>query len=261
MKQYIDLVKRCLNQGRFVETRNGNCHTVYGAQLRFDLRHGFPMVTTKKVNFHNIAGELCWFLSGDTDTSKLKEWGINIWDANAGPDGSVGRAYGAQWRAWEGELDQIARAINLLRKAPNSRRNVVTAWNPAELDAMALPPCHFAFQVHYYGDGEMGMQASMRSTDVMVGLPYNIASYALLAHLIAKVVGMTPVELIMDLGNVHLYEDHAANARIQVARKPLPLPSLVIAGSVPESLKGLHPSQFWLDGYQHHGFLKYEMHA
>jgi len=261
LKQYLDLVRHVLDTGRMVQTRNGNRLTAYGAQLRFNLLDGFPLVTTKKVSLWNVAGELCWFLNGDTNTARLKEWSIPIWDANAGPDGNVGRAYGAMWRDWEGQLDQIARSVNLLRKAPNSTRNVVTAWNPTELDQMALPPCHFAFQVHHVDQGHIALQVSMRSVDVMVGLPYNIASYAILAHLFECITGTFAVELIMDLGNIHIYEDHIPNAMIQIEREPYPLPRLLIEGHVPVNLKGLHPEKFRLVDYQHHSFLKYEIHA
>jgi len=244
-----------------VQTRNGNRLTAYGAQLRFNLLDGFPLVTTKKVSLWNVAGELCWFLNGATNTKQLKEWGINIWDDNAGPDGELGPVYGSQWRKWAGYLDQVQRSINLLKKAPNSTRNVVTAWNPLDMDMMMLPPCHFAYQVHYLGDEQIAIQMSQRSGDLLVGIPYNIASYALLAHLYAYVCDMQAVELIMDLGNVHIYEDHIPNAKLQVEREPYPLPQLVISGHVPGNLVGLHPNQFSVDGYQHHSFLKYEMHA
>lgn len=244
-----------------VETRNGNRLTAYGYQMRFNLLEGFPLVTTKKVSLWNVAGELCWFLDGDTNTRKLREWGIPIWDANASEDGNIGPGYGYQWRNFGGECDQIARAINLLRKAPNSTRIVVSAWNPIDLDAMMLPPCHFALQLHHVGNGDLCLQASLRSNDLLVGAPYNIASYALLAHLFAHVTGMRAVELIMDLGNVHIYEDHIPNARIQIERDPYQLPQLIIEGHVPGNLRGLHPSQFAVVGYQHHPFLKYSMHA
>ncbi len=261
LRNYLDLVRHVLDNGRMVQTRNGNRLTAYGAQLRFDLTEGFPLVTTKKVNLWNVAGELCWFLNGDTNTAKLREWNIPIWNANADPDGNVGRAYGAMWRDWEGHLDQIARSIDLLRKAPNSTRNVVTAWNPAELDQMALPPCHFAYQVHYLGNEQIAIQMSQRSGDLLIGIPYNIASYALLAHLYAHVCDMQAVELIMDLGNVHIYEDHIPNAKIQIEREPYPLPKLFIDGHVPANLVGLHPDIFSIINYKHHPFLKYKMHA
>lgn len=261
MKQYIDLVSKILQNGKMVETRNGNRLTIYGHQMRFDLEDGFPILTTKKVSLNLIAGELCWFLNGGTNIKQLHEWNNHIWDANAGEDGELPNGYGYQWRNYGGSgVDQIVRSISLIKKAPNSTRNVVIAWNPADMDKMKLPPCHFGFQLHVDGD-YLHLQASMRSVDVMVGLPFNIASYALLCHLFAQLTKKKPGELIMDLGNTHIYEPHIENARVQIVRPTYALPHLVISKDISDDLKGLNPSMFRLEGYQSHPAIKYEMFA
>lgn len=259
MKQYLDLMRHVIDNGHMVQTRNGNRLTVYGAQLRFDLTKGFPLMTTKKVNFAWVAGELCWFLSGQTNTNMLHEWGIPIWDANADADGNLGRIYGAQWRSWEGSLDQVWRSLRLLQTAPASTRNVVTAWNPTELDAMKLPPCHFAWQVHA-PDDKVILQASMRSVDLCLGLPFNIASYALLAHILAHRTGRVATELIMDLGNIHIYEAHIPNAQKQLSREPRELPVLRIE-SITTDLMMMEPAWFTVSNYDPHPFIKYEIFA
>lgn len=259
MKQYIDLVKDTLANGEPIQTRNGERLTVYGRQLRFDLAEGFPIVTTKRIPFRMVAGELCWFLNGQTNTKQLNDWGINIWDANAAADGELGPIYGYQWRSYGGsDVDQIKRSIRLLKKSPESTRNVVIAWNPVDMDKMKLPPCHFGFQVHSTGE-KVILQASIRSSDLMVGLSFNIASYALLCHLFAEVTGKTAAELIIDLGNVHIYAQHYENAKIQVEREPLPLPKLVINEPISDDLYGLQPTQFSLVNYKFHPALAYEM--
>lgn len=260
-QQYNELVKRIITLGRMVNTRNGNRLTAYGAQLRFPLDEGFPILTTKKVAFRLVASELCWFLNGGTNTAQLHEWDNHIWDANADENGELGPIYGYQWRSYGGSgLDQIARSIDLLRKAPASTRNVVIAWNPIDMDKMKLPPCHFGFQLHVDGD-YLHLQASMRSVDVMVGLPFNISSYALLCHLFAKAVNLYPGELIMDLGNIHIYEPHIENANIQVEREPYALPALLIDSPIPGDLRSINPNQFSLYGYSYHPSLKYQMIA
>lgn len=244
-----------------VQTRNGNRLTAYGWQMRFDLTQGFPAVTTKRLAWKQVCTELCWFLNGRTDLAYLHERGCHIWDANAGEDGDLGRIYGAQWRDYNSQgLDQIKRSIKMLRNVPSSTRNVVIAWNPLQQDDMKLPPCHFGYQLHSYND-KVWLQASLRSSDIVLGAPFNIASYALLCHLFAYVTGKQATELIMDLGNVHIYESHIDGARLQVQREPLPLPTLRIGGDVPGDLYGLEPEQFVLEGYKSHPAIKFELIA
>lgn len=260
MKQYLDLVNHVIDNGRMVKTRNGIRWTVYGYQMRFDLTQGFPLVTTKRVPFRLVAGELCWFLNGQTDTKQLHEWNNHIWDANASEDGELGPIYGYQWRNFNSQgLDQIQRSIDLLHTDPSSTRNVVTAWNPLQMDDMKLPPCHAMFQIHTCGKNGIAIQMSQRSADTMVGIPFNIASYALLTHLLAHVVNKRPVELIMDLGNVHIYNQHLDDAIMQSERETLPLPRLHIDGDITHDLRNLHPDQFSLVGYESHPAIKYEM--
>lgn len=268
LQQYIDLLNHVLDNGHMVKTRNGNRQTVYGYQMRFDLTQGFPAVTTKRLAWKQVCTELCWFLNGRTDLAYLHERGCRIWDGNAGEDGELGRIYGAQWRDYNSQgLDQIQRSIDLLRNAPASTRNVAIAWNPLQQDAMKLPPCHFGFQVHSHGN-KVILQVSLRSSDVILGLPFNVASYALLAHLFAHCASfnslsaypvMRASELIVDLGNVHIYESHIDGARLQARREPLPLPTLRIDGDVPIDLYGLEPEQFVLEGYKSHPAIKYEL--
>lgn len=244
-----------------VKTRNGNRQTVYGAQLRFDLTQGFPAVTTKRLAWRQVCAELCWFLNGRTDLQYLHDRSCHIWDANADDDGNLGKIYGYQWRNFNGQgLDQIQRSIDLLRKAPASTRNVVTAWNPLQMDDMKLPPCHWGFQLHSF-DGKLIMQASQRSVDLALGEPFNIASYALLCHLFARIADLEPTELIMDLGNVHIYESHIDGMIEQCKREPLPLPTLRVTGDISPDLRNLEPDQFVLDGYQCHKSIKYELIA
>lgn len=259
MHQYLQLVREVLANGQVVKTRNGERLTKYGAHLEFEMRQGFPMITTAKKNYWNIAGELCWFLSGETNTKKLKEWNIGIWDGNADADGNVGQAYGYQWRKWQGWLDQVTGSVEMAMNNPASTRNLVTAWNPAALDSVVLPPCHYSYQIHTPPDRTISLQATMRSTDLMVGLPYNISSYATLLMLYAGLTNRKPDRLIMDLGNVHIYSQHMKNTKIQIMRNPLALPSLEITGGISPNLYGLHPSQFELRNYNAHPYLKYEM--
>lgn len=259
MKQYIELGNRIINEGQWITIGDTRRLTVFGAQLDFDLTQGFPIVTTKKVWWRGIVEELIWFLNGSTNVKDLQDVGVHIWDANARPDGTIGDSYGAQWRNWNGEgYDQIANCIKMLRSRPKSTRNVVMAWNPEKIGNMALPPCHFSFQCLSDGRG-LTLLASMRSTDFCLGLSYNVASYALLAHMLAMVSGLKPERLIMQLSHVHIYEQHSSGWATQSQRELLPLPSLSIQGVLPNDLKGLKSSQFSLINYQHHPSVDYEM--
>lgn len=262
MNQYLQLVSRTLSEGEMVDTRNGRRLTVYGEMLRFDLRKGFPILTTKKVPFRWVAGELCWFLDGDQNTRKLKDWGISIWDANADELGYVGPIYGYQWRSWNGPhgRDQIMDCVQTIERTKHSTRNVVLAWNPDQNFCMALPPCHFSFQVHHSASW-VRVHATMRSTDLMVGLPFNISSYALLAHILAKRTNRIAVELVMSLSDIHIYEDHIETAKLQVTRSAMPLPKLMIReNEITHDLKGMQPNGFILDNYLSHEALSYPMH-
>ncbi|MCB1711652.1 MAG: thymidylate synthase [Candidatus Riesia sp.] len=259
MYQYLNLLKAILDNGELVKTRNGNRLTIYGYQMRFNLKDGFPIVTTSKKRFDWIVQELIWFLNGETNTKQLKEWGNPIWDLNADENGNVGKIYGYQYRHWLGKLDQIQRSITLAKKAPYSTRNIVTAWNPDDMDEMKLPPCHLFYQVHCLPNNKLILQWSQRSADAALGIPYNISSYALLAHLYGVILNREPVELICDLGNVHLYEPHIENARKQSLRKPYELPQLNIKHDIPEDLKNMQPDWFELVGYKSHPYIKYEM--
>lgn len=259
MFNYLSLLNRVMRDGEDCQTRNGIRRTVYGAQLRFDLTKSFPLITTRKIPWKNPSTEICWFLRGDTDTKYLHKHDVHIWDANADAEGYVGKIYGYQWRRGFG-VDQIARAVQMLKKNPRSTRNVVTAWNPVDMDEMALPPCHKDMQLHSDGKN-LTLQFSMRSTDVVLGLPTNIAGYAILAHLFAKVAGQRAVELICDLGNVHVYETHFVGARLQLERAPLVLPTFRIEGEVAEDLYGVDPAQLVLENYTHHSPMKFGMVA
>jgi thymidylate synthase len=261
MKQYLELVNDVLLHGDPIQTRNGTRITTHGRQMRFNLRKGFPAVTTKKLFWKGVVAELCWFLNGGTNVAYLQEQGVHIWDANADRFGNVGPIYGYQWRQFNGDVscDQIFNLLRGIKMSRYSTRHMVNAWNPQQIWDMQLPPCHFGFQVHISPGSRLSLQASMRSTDVMVGLPFNIASYALLTHMICAITGHLPHELIMDLGNVHIYEPHVENAKIQLGRKPKAPPQLIIRGPLPRDLKYIDPSLFHLEGYSSHPSLKYKM--
>lgn len=260
MRNYLDLLDRTLTHGFNLQTRNGDRITTYGAQLRFDLTKGFPLVTTRNIPWKNPSAEICWFLRGDTNTKFLHQHNVHIWDANADDNGYVGKIYGYQWRFGFG-VDQIERAVNMLKKTPKSTRNVVTAWNPVDMDEMALPPCHKDFQLHSDGRN-LTLQFSMRSTDLAIGLPCNIAGYALLCHLFAKIVGQRPVEVIADLGNVHIYATHVDGTVQQLQRDPLPPPHVQVDDSeIDRTLFNLSPRIFGLMDYQCHPAIKFEMIA
>jgi thymidylate synthase len=236
MQQYLDLMRHVLDRGVRKEDRTGTgTLSVFGHQMRFDLAQGFPLVTTKKLHIRSIVHELLWFLRGDTNVGYLRDNGVTILDEWANENGELGPVYGAQWRSWPtrdgGTIDQIADVIARIRSNPDSRRLIVTAWNPADVDRMALPPCHCLFQF-YVAQGRLSCQLYQRSADIFIGVPFNIASYALLTHMVAHVTRLKVGEFIHTLGDAHLYSNHIDQAKAQLAREPLPLARLVIKRDV-----------------------------
>jgi len=232
MLQYLDLLRDVLENGAEKSDRTGTgTRSVFGRQLRFDLSEGFPMLTTKKLHQKSIVGELIWFLRGDTNVHWLQERGINIWNEWADENGDLGPVYGHQWRSWPtpdgGSIDQIAKVIDSIKNNPDSRRHIVSAWNVAEVDDMALPPCHTMFQF-YVADGKLSCQLYQRSADVFLGVPFNIASYALLTMIIAQLTGLEPGEFVHTFGDAHLYSNHIEQAELQLTREPGPLPTMLI---------------------------------
>jgi thymidylate synthase len=255
MKQYLDLMRLILETGARKEDRTGTgTLSIFGHQMRFDLASGFPLVTTKKVHLKSIIYELLWFLKGETNVGYLREHGVTIWDEWADERGELGPVYGYQWRSWPAadgrHIDQISAVINSLRARPDSRRHIVSAWNVGELDAMALPPCHVLFQF-YVADGRLSCQLYQRSADVFLGVPFNIASYALLTLMVAQVTGYAPGEFIHTLGDAHLYLNHLDQARLQLGREPYPLPKMSLNPAV-TSLFDFGYEDFALTDYQHH---------
>ncbi len=238
MQQYLDLMDRILTTGAVKTDRTGTgTRSVFGHQMRFDLADGFPLVTTKKVHVRSVVVELLWFLQGSTNVRWLQERGVSIWDEWADTDGELGPVYGHQWRSWPApdgrHIDQIAAVVHSLRTNPDSRRHIVSAWNVAEVSEMALPPCHTMFQF-YVADGRLSCQLYQRSADVFLGVPFNIASYALLTAVMAQVVGLAPGEFVHTLGDAHLYSNHLEQARLQLTRTPRPLPTLELNPRVAE---------------------------
>ena len=236
MQQYLDLMRKARDHGVRKDDRTGTgTLSLFGHQMRFDLARGFPLVTTKKLHLKSIIHELLWFLRGDTNVKYLNDRGITIWDQWTDEKGDLGPVYGAQWRSWPtrdgGSLDQIGEVIAHIGKNPDSRRLIVTAWNPADVGRMALPPCHCLFQF-YVANGRLSCQLYQRSADIFIGVPFNIASYALLTHMVAHVTGLKAGELIHTLGDAHLYLNHLDQADEQLKREPLPLPRLVIKRDV-----------------------------
>ncbi len=237
MKQYLDLLQRILHEGVQKTDRTGTgTLSVFGHQMRFDLQKGFPLLTTKKLHLKSIIYELLWFLQGDTNVRYLQEHGVRIWNEWADPQtGELGPVYGHQWRSWPdykgGTIDQISQAVDLIRLHPDSRRIMVSAWNPAEIEDMALPPCHCLFQF-YVADGRLSLQLYQRSADTFLGVPFNIASYALLCMMMAQVCGLKPGEFVHTTGDTHLYLDHLEQARLQLTREPRPLPHMIINPNV-----------------------------
>jgi thymidylate synthase len=255
MKQYLDLMRRVREHGVRKADRTGTgTLSMFGHQMRFDLEAGFPLVTTKKLHLKSIIHELLWFLRGDTNVRSLNEHGVTIWDEWADETGDLGPVYGHQWRSWPahdgGTIDQIAEVIERIRSDPDSRRLIVSAWNPADVGRMALPPCHCLFQFHV-ANGRLSCQLYQRSADVFLGVPFNIASYALLTHMVAQVTGLRPGEFIHTLGDAHLYLNHLEQAEEQLKRQPLALPRLVMRREV-ASIDDFRYEDFEVVGYNPH---------
>jgi thymidylate synthase len=255
MKQYLDLMRHVRSHGVRKDDRTGTgTLSVFGHQMRFDLFQGFPLVTTKKLHLRSIIHELLWFIRGETNVKYLHDNKVTIWDEWADAEGDLGPVYGAQWRSWPARdgstIDQLADAVARIGKSPDSRRLVVTAWNPADVDRMALPPCHCLFQF-YVADGKLSCQLYQRSADIFIGVPFNIASYALLTHMVAAVTGLKAGEFIHTLGDAHLYLNHLEQADEQLSRTPLPLPRLVIKRDV-TLIDDFRFEDFEIAGYQSH---------
>ncbi len=252
MKQYLDLLDRILAEGAKKTDRTGTgTLSVFGNQMRFDLSDGFPLLTTKKLHLKSIIYELLWFLRGDTNIGYLKEHGVSIWDEWADENGELGPVYGHQWRSWPdydgGTIDQIKNVIEQIKHTPDSRRMIVSAWNVAEVDKMALPPCHTMFQF-YVADGRLSLQLYQRSADTFLGVPFNIASYALLLQMVAQVTGLEAGEFVHTTGDTHLYLNHLEQAKLQLTRTPRPLPKMKVNPDV-KDIFSFRYEDFELDGY------------
>ncbi len=259
MKQYLDLMRHVRDHGIDKSDRTGTgTRSVFGYQMRFDLADGFPLVTTKKLHLRSIIHELLWFLQGDTNIRYLKENGVSIWDEWADEEGNLGPVYGAQWRSWPAadgrHIDQIRQLLDEIRDNPDSRRLIVSAWNVGELDKMALPPCHAFFQF-YVADGRLSLQLYQRSADIFLGVPFNIASYALLLMMVAQVTGLEPGEFVHTLGDAHLYSNHLEQVETQLARDPLPLPTMKLNPDV-NDLFAFRFEDFELENYRFHPHIK-----
>ncbi|MEK5549176.1 thymidylate synthase [Paenibacillus sp. FSL L8-0689] len=259
MRNYLELLEDILENGVKKEDRTGTgTLSVFGRQLRFDLANGFPLVTTKRVHLKSVIHELLWFLRGDTNISYLKENGVTIWDEWADEQGNLGPVYGSQWRSWETtdgqHIDQIANVIEAIKKNPDSRRHIVSAWNVAEIESMKLPPCHFVFQFYVAG-GKLSCMLTMRSVDTFLGLPFNIASYALLTHMVAQQCGLEPGEFIWSGGDVHIYSNHMQQVHTQLERDPYPLPQLKILRK-PDSIFDYTYDDFAFENYEYHPGIK-----
>ena len=259
MRQYHDLLRLVLEQGRPKADRTGTgTLSIFGAQTRFDLRENFPLLTTKKLHIKSIIYELLWFLRGDTNVRYLNEHGVTIWDEWADKEGDLGRVYGAQWRDWRGQndvrVDQIENVIAQIKSNPQSRRLIVSAWNPAEIDKMALPPCHVLFQF-YVQDGELSCQLYQRSADLFLGVPFNIASYSLLTLMVAQVCDLKPGDFVHTFGDLHLYRNHLEQAHEQLARDFRPLPRLKLNPAI-KNIRDFQFEDFQLIGYDPHPAIK-----
>ncbi|HEX8654948.1 MAG TPA: thymidylate synthase [Allosphingosinicella sp.] len=262
MQPYHDLLRRILDEGVEQKDRTGvGTLSVFGHQMRFDLTRGFPLLTTKKLHVRSILIELLWFLRGETNIAWLKERKVSIWDEWADENGDLGPVYGAQWRAWEApdgrRIDQIANLIELIRRDPGSRRQIVSAWNPADIPQMALPPCHLLFQT-YVANGRLSLQLYQRSCDVFLGVPFNIASYALLTHVLAQQCGLEPGSFVWTGGDCHLYSNHLDQARLQLTREPKPLPTLTIRRK-PPAIDQYDYEDFEIAGYEADPHIKAEV--
>lgn len=259
MKQYLDLLRRILDEGTPKGDRTGTgTLSVFGHQMRFNLEEGFPLLTTKKLHLKSIIYELLWFLKGDTNVRYLQEHGVRIWNEWADENGDLGPVYGHQWRSWPdykgGTIDQIQNVLDQIKHTPDSRRMMVSAWNPAEVDNMALPPCHCLFQF-YVADGRLSLQLYQRSADTFLGVPFNIASYALLTMMMAQVTGLRPGDFIHTTGDTHLYLNHLGQARLQLTRTPRPLPTMRLNPEV-KSLFDFRFEDFTLENYDPYDHIK-----
>ncbi len=259
MRQYLDLMRHVLEHGSEKTDRTGTgTLSVFGHQMRFDLTQGFPLITTKKLHLHSIIHELLWFLQGDTNIAYLKQNNVRIWDEWADENGNLGPVYGAQWRSWRcadgSTIDQINQLVDQIRTNPDSRRLIVSAWNVGEIENMALPPCHAFFQF-YVADGRLSCQLYQRSADVFLGVPFNIASYALLLMMVAQVTGLEAGEFVHTLGDAHLYTNHLSQARLQLEREPFGLPTMRLNPEV-DDLFAFRFEDFELSNYQYHEHIK-----
>ena len=262
MQQYLDLCDHVLKNGVRKHDRTGTgTISVFGYQMRFDLADGFPLLTTKKLHYKSILYELLWFLRGDTNIKYLNDHGVTIWDEWAGEDGDLGHIYGYQWRSWPTPdgvgIDQITRVVESIKNNPDSRRHIVSAWNVSELENMALPPCHILFQF-YVADGRLSVQLYQRSADIFLGVPFNIASYSLLLLMMAQVTGLQPGEFIHTLGDAHIYLNHIEQVKLQLTRKPYPLPVMRL-NPEKKSIFDFEYEDFTLEGYQAHPHIKGEI--
>tara|TARA_Y100001980_G_C14556862_1_gene351614 strand:- start:13712 stop:14506 length:795 start_codon:yes stop_codon:yes gene_type:complete len=259
MKQFLELVKRILDEGVEKEDRTGTgTISIFGHQMRFDLSEGFPMVTTKKLHLKSIIHELLWFLKGETNIDYLQKNGVRIWNEWADDEGDLGPVYGQQWRKWESKegeiIDQVENAINAIKNNPDSRRIIVSAWNVGELDEMALMPCHAFFQF-YVANGRLSCQLYQRSADVFLGVPFNIASYSLLTMMMAQITNLKPGEFVHTLGDAHLYKNHLEQAKIQLSRTPMKLPTISINKDV-KNIDEFKFEDFIINDYEHHPHIK-----
>ena len=262
MKQYLELLDRVLREGVKKEDRTGTgTYSVFGHQMRFNLEDGFPLLTTKKLHLKSIIYELLWFLQGDTNAKYLQEHGVRIWNEWADPDGNLGHIYGFQWRSWPdykgGNIDQISEAVETIKHNPDSRRIIVSAWNVADLDNMNLPPCHAFFQF-YVRDGKLSLQLYQRSADSFLGVPFNIASYALLTMMVAQVTGLQPGEFIHTFGDLHLYLNHREQAELLLSRTPRPLPRMLLNPEV-KNIFDFRYGDFTLEGYDPYPAIRAEV--
>jgi thymidylate synthase len=262
MQPYLKLLSDILEHGTDKSDRTGTgTRSLFGYQMRFDLSRGFPLLTTKKLHITSIVYELLWFLRGETNVRWLQERGVRIWNEWADENGDLGPVYGSQWRSWPApdgrHIDQIANLVESIRTKPDSRRHIVSAWNPAEVDEMALPPCHCLFQF-YVANGRLSCQLYQRSGDTFLGVPFNIASYALLTHMIAQVTGYEPGDFVHTLGDAHLYSNHFEQARLQLTREPRPLPKLVLNPNV-KRLEDFVFEDIAIEGYDPHPLIKAEI--
>ncbi len=264
MQQYLDLMRHVRDNGSVKQDRTGTgTVSVFGYQMRFDLSEGFPLVTTKKCHLKSIIHELLWFLNGDTNIKYLQDNGVRIWNEWADEDGNLGPVYGHQWRSWpaldkegnvKGQIDQISQVVEQIKNTPDSRRLIVNAWNVGDIDNMALPPCHMMFQF-YVADGRLSCQLYQRSADIFLGVPFNIASYALLTMMVAQVCGLRPGDFVHTLGDAHLYSNHLEQADEQLSRKPFPLPVMKINPEI-DSIYNFSIDDFELVGYEAHPHIK-----